>query len=190
MNSAKTQRKPPVYRLLGALVLLTSVFALTACCCPPFEKYQAQTKTVEAGLNLKTLAEGAAVYYDSDHYGADGLPIPERQFPTVDSSFGSRKASAVPSKVPRGTLHHPDLGDWDKEPWKSMHFAVGEPHRYRYRYAPKNKKKGADGFKSNAQGDLDGDGVQSEFNVNATTNQAGEVNITPVFLTDNANELE
>lgn len=155
-----------------------------------FAKRQTQIATAEAGLNLKTLADGAAAYYEIDHYTEDGLPVATRQFPTKTGKRNSRKRARVPKDIPRGTRFDVPPETWDKDPWRALKFASAQPLRYRLSYRPDNQKSGDDGFESSAEGDLDGDGVTSKFNLNGRVDQNGEVTLTPVFLDDISREFE
>jgi type IV pilus assembly protein PilA len=179
------------FTLIELMIVVAIIGILAAIAIPAFIKYVKQSKTSEAGLNLKTLSEGAAAYYETDHYQSDGLPVSERQFPTTDATFATATQKLNPASIPEGTKHPTGIDEWTSEPWKAAKFAIAKPHYYRYRYEPSNNTIGtADKFSTRAEGDLDADKVSSRFNVNCTTNQNGEIYISPVFLTDQSAELE
>ena len=178
------------FTLIELMIVVAIIGILAAIAIPAFIKYVKQSKTSEAGLNLKTLAEGAAAYYETDHYTTTGLPVSERQFPTNDQTFANGAQKLNPANNPKGTKHNVQQADWNVEPWKSSKFSIAKPHYYRYRYQPTNVANATDRFSTRAEGDLDADDSTSRFNVNASTNNSGEILITPVFLTDNASELE
>jgi type IV pilus assembly protein PilA len=172
------------------MIVVAIIGILAAIAIPAFIKYVKQSKTSEAGLNLKTLAEGAASYYETDHYTPKGYPVSERQFPTTTHGFQVDTQIVNPLNIPKGTKHQPTYEQWNSEPWKSSKFAISKPHYYRYRYEPLNRANAVDKFSTRAEGDLDADDKSSRFNVNGSTNTSGEILITPVFLTDITDELE
>lgn len=178
------------FTLIELMIVVAIIGILAAIAIPAFIKYVKQSKTSEAGLNLKTLADGAAQYYEADHYTTTGIPVSEKQFPTTDHTFAQAAQAKNPAAIPKGTKHPVTQAEWNAEPWKSAKFAIAKPHYYRYRYQPTNVANAADKFSTRAEGDLDADAVSSRFNVNAETNKNGEILITPVFLTNNADELE
>jgi type IV pilus assembly protein PilA len=180
------------FTLIELMIVVAIIGILAAIAIPAFIKYVKQSKTSEAGLNLKTLSDGAAQYYEVDHYTTAGIPVAEKQFPTKTHVFINPASTVNPTTgIPSGTKHNPSMAEWNLEPWKSAKFAIAKPHYYRYRYEPINAGSGgADKFSTRAEGDLDADTTTSRFNVNGSTNQNGEILITPVFLTNNADELE
>ena len=177
------------FTLIELMIVVAIIGILAAIAIPAFIKYVKQSKTSEAGLNLKTLADGAAQYYEVDHYTTNGIPVSQKQFPTDDHSFASTAQKLNPALIPKGTKHPTAQAEWNAEPWKSAKFAISKPHYYRYRYQPSNTTA-VDRFSTRAEGDLDADDASSRFNVNGSTNANGEILVTPVFLTDNASELE
>ena len=178
------------FTLIELMIVVAIIGILAAIAIPAFIKYVKQSKTSEAGMNLKTLSDGAAAYYETDHYTTTGIPVSEKMFPTPAGTLADSSATVNPANIPKGTKHPVTQSEWNVEPWKSTKFSIAKPHYYRYRYHSENAANAADKFSTRAEGDLDADGSSSRFNVNASTNASGEILVTPVFLTDNANELE
>ncbi len=178
------------FTLIELMIVVAIIGILAAIAIPAFIKYVKQSKTSESGLNLKTLADGATAYYESDHYTSAGLPVSEKQFPTPAGTLADKTAVKVPANIPKGTKFASQQSDWNAEPWKSLKFVVSKPHYFRYRYFSSNAASAADKFSTRAEGDLDADAVSSRFNLNGETNASGEIKLTPIFLTDLAQELE
>ncbi len=178
------------FTLIELMIVVAIIGILAAIAIPAFIKYVKQSKTSEAGLNLKTMGDGASAYYQTDHYTNAGIPIPEKQFPTGDSAFGNTGRS-FPAAVPGGTKQAVNLAEWTNQPWKAMKFAIQKPHYYRYEYTPTNDAAAADSFVGNATGDLDDDGTNGIFRITGTTSdQGGEIQLSPIFLPNPDNELE
>ena len=179
------------FTLIELMIVVAIMGVLASIAIPAFIKYVKQSKTSEAGLNLKSMADGASAYYETDHFTTDGLPVSEKQIPTPGGTFGDNSSAKVPAAIPKGTKHATSQTDWAGEPWNGMKFLISKPHYYRYRYVARNASGGsADQFTSSGEGDLDSDGDTSRFNVRGQSNASGEVLLTPVFLSDLAKELE
>jgi prepilin-type N-terminal cleavage/methylation domain-containing protein len=179
------------FTLVELMIVVAIMGILASIAIPAFIKYVKQSKTAEAGLNLKTMADGAAAYYEVDHYQPDGLPVNEKQFPTSDGTLNGTTSAKNPEVIPPATKHPVVASEWSVEPWNSLKFMVAKPHYYRYRYQAINAGGGgSDRFTSNAESDLDNDGDTSKFNIRGTSNASGEVLLSPVFLSDLAKELE
>ena len=172
------------------MIVVAIIGILAAIAIPAFVKYLKQTKTSEAGLNLKTLADGASAYYQSEHLDTEGNPT-NLQFPSSDWTSGNSGVTD-PSSVPAGTKSVISETDWTDPAWRGTKFKISKPVYYRYTYTPTNDttSAAADSFVSYAEGDLDDDGTTSKFNVNGTADASGELKVTPVFLSDINNELE
>ena len=178
------------FTLIELMIVVAIIGILAAIAIPAFIKYVKQSKTSEAGLNLKTMGDGAASYYQVDHYTTAGLPVADKQFPTPDGALGTTTFTRHPTAVPDGTKAAQDLTAWAAEPWKSLKFSISKAHYYRYSYNSTNSTAGPDNFSSFAEGDLDGDETTSKFKLLGSTDVSGEIQLTPVFVENAANELE
>jgi hypothetical protein len=126
---------------LGAFFsLMTFVYAAIAI--PAFMKYIRRSKTVEASMNTRRMADAVAqlsaqqwsALADSDWTPAgSACGQPGDKFPANASAFAG-------------------------EPWATIGFSVSDPHYYQYRV-----KRDAGGFVVEARGDLDCDGKFSHF---------------------------
>lgn len=169
------------FTLIELMIVVAIIGILAAIAIPAFIKYVKQSKTSEAGLNLKTMADGAAAYYQVDHYTTAGLPVSEKQFPTNNGDFNNTNVSSHPTAVPKGTKAAQNLTVWGNDPWKSLKFSVSKAHYYRYSYRSTNAANAADNFSSFAEGDLDADGTTSKFRLHGNSDANGEIALTPVF---------
>lgn len=191
MRGSIERRARQGFTLIELMIVVAIIGVLASIAIPAFIKYVNQSKTTEVAPNLKAIADGAATYYTAEHYTPTGLPLSERQFPTTNSSFADTTASKVPANLTKGTKHPTSPADWNVNPWIGLKFQMIKPHYYRYRYFANNAgNAGDDRFSTRAEGDLDADGVSSRFNINGFANKNGQVQVTGVFLTDNADELE
>jgi len=84
----------------------------------------------------------------------------------------------TPAKVPAGQRVLDPPGTWDHPTWRHLDFGFTTPHAFSFAFESHNSSKEAH-FVARAQGDLDGDGVLSTFEL------PGEVkgNATPTVGT-------
>ena len=177
------------FTLIELMIVVAIIGILAAIAIPAFVKYLKQTKTSEASLNLKTLADGASAYFQSEQYDNQGNPV-NRQFPTDNYTSAGSAVAEVPASVPAASKT--DIGtSFEGAPWQALKFSISKPVYYRYSYQATNQTGTAvDSFVSFAEGDLDGDSTTSKFNVNGSAAITGEMQITPVFQEDSSTELE
>jgi prepilin-type N-terminal cleavage/methylation domain-containing protein len=166
------------FTLIEMMIVVAIIGILASIATPAFVKYVKTSKTSEAGLNLKSLSDGAAAYFQTDHYGTDGRPVATRQFPGTDGKH--------PAAVPKGTKAPAVTNVWSAAPWKDLKFAVMKAHYYQYEY--NYVSPGV--FTSNASGDLDADGTPSIFRITGSGDNLGEVSLSPVFVPPGADPLE
>ena len=155
-----------------ALVCLIGVCSATAI--PAFLRYTRRSKSAEASMQLRMLAEGVRAYYDEERVGAGGAittrcvvapgsvgrPSPERTMPTPDPSF------------------------------TALGWAAADPTYYRYELDTGGSRCGVGPgplLTIRAFGDLDGDGVLSTFELPMSVDASGEVRQGALFTND---ELE
>jgi type IV pilus assembly protein PilA len=157
------------FTLIELMIVVAIIGILAAIAIPAFIKYIKQSKTSEAGLNLKSIGDGSSSYFQSDHYDTTGLPVATRQFPTTDRTF--------PTSVPKGTKQAQTLAEWTNAPWKELKFSISKAHYYQYQY----DSISATVYTAHAFGDLDADGTNSTFRVTANADANGELSISPAF---------
>lgn len=178
------------FTLIELMIVVALIGILASIAVPTFTRYVAQSKTTEPRLLLKSMAESAVSYYQVEHYGPDGRPVVEIMFPTKNYSEMDSTEAVVPDTVPPGTKHPSTSEDWAASPWSEMKFRVARPHYYQYRYRPVNYPDFGDSFTCRAKGDLDTDGVQSDFRIYGEANEAGLLRISGLRLVDSTLELE
>ena len=148
---------------------------------PAFAKYVNKSKASEARLNVKALADGSQVFYFAERVDRSGKPLPPR-FPASASSHATRGCCGG-----GGNRCGDGPAVWDKPGFVEAKFAIVEPHHYTYEIIS-NGKSGQDAEATlKAWGDLDCDGVFSEFSVRVWVNDAGEPVADPKLV---VNELE
>ena len=153
--------------------LLAAAGVFSAVAVPAFMKYSKRSKTTEAHLNLNKICEGANAfmqkdqYYPKDHV-KEGFPVPleEKTFPLAQKPVFSHK------KVPSGTSELADA-DFNLMVWQDLSFMIAEPTYYQYEYKSEGSGSKAT-YTVTARGDMDGDGIFSEFVRSGNVTNDGE----------------
>lgn len=128
---------------------------------PAFMKYVRRSKTVEATMNVRRLADSVAA-----------LPA-ETWAKLPDSDW---TPSGSPCGQPRDRFM-PVASVWQSEPWATLNFSVDDPFYYQYRVT-----RDANGFLVEARGDLDCDNIPSHF--------ARHVTPAGIGMLETENEIE
>lgn len=155
-------RSGPRLSLLEAALLLCLIGIVLAIFVPTFVRRVRTNKIDEASELLRELSARAAAYYATSWDGTTHC-LPPAAGPTP----------AVPTVEAQSVdFSSPDAQGHDS--WSALGFQPERPVRYSYTYTPSQDGCGLDGRERSgtvsfrAQGDLDGDEVQSTFERRAT----------------------
>ena len=145
------------FTLLELMIVVAIVGILASAAIPTFTRYLRKAKTAEAYEQIEKIANGARVYYMEGHHrkGA-GSSLPS-QFPA-----SAALSPAVPCCSGAIDKCAPTAADWADPSWQALHFAMGDPHYYRYEHESIGTGASAE-FTIRAFGDLDCDTVYSTF---------------------------
>lgn len=114
-----------------------------------------RTRTTEAALWIRQIAQAAGTYYSREYIEATGN-ILEPQFP---ASVGR-----TPIEVPCGVPTLPNGTEWEQSTWQALMFRPTDYHYYSYQFDSSGVGPSAS-FTVYAFGDLDCDGVLSTFSM-------------------------
>jgi hypothetical protein len=134
---------------IGPIFTFFNIGMCASIAIPAFTKYIRRSKTVEATMNVRRLADATFAYWQ-EH----GQPPPASDFVPGGDSCGK---------------YTPDPSLWKGRPWSDLHFSVDDPFYYQYRVTHLD-----DGSVSvEARGDLDCDQVFSSFQRIVTSDGVG-----------------
>jgi type IV pilus assembly protein PilA len=144
----------PEVDLTAGLVAYAGVMAAIAI--PAFIKYIRKSKTVEATESLDKIKAGLKAHYlDNGKRRRNRYRFPKSTpwTPAATCCKGASSAKCIPDAK---TFGHPT--------WKAVRFQLTDPHYYQYRITSEGRGKRAR-VTIEAQGDLDCDGVLSNYKI-------------------------
>ncbi len=175
------------FTLVELMIVVAIIGILAAVAIPGFMKYIKDSKTSEAKVNIKAIAEGALSFYQTEHAtDSTGVAFFTKQYPNSNfcRSTASQGGSCESGKGNQPTLQNAGqkaTGDFSKEPWISLNFQTSAPVYYTYSYAGTGSATEASGFTTQTAAKLDSvTAVDSCFQMVGTTEANGDPKISAI----------
>jgi type IV pilus assembly protein PilA len=147
-------------------------------------KYVANSKTAEARNALGRMANAAAIQYE--HENMAGTTLSPGTSAAFSRSLCKGASASVPSTAAAvaGRKYQSSTADWSTDfagnsGFSCLHFTIDQPQYYMYSYTTSGSAAVGDKFTATANGDLDGDGVMSTFQLMGSINSSYVINISP-----------
>jgi type IV pilus assembly protein PilA len=168
----------------GAFVLFGGVLASLAIF--GVRKYLANAKTAEARNTVNQLGRDAAAAYETERATSHGGNV-------------RRLCASASQPVPvsmtsvKGMKYQSSPNDWAVDAPRNagfacLKFAMNMPQYYRYTYRAKGGSSPGDAFEALAEGDLNGDGITSEFRLDGTIGADKSLTVAPTLRETNPTE--
>jgi type IV pilus assembly protein PilA len=169
------------FTLVELMIVVAIIGVLAAVAIPAFSRYVRKARTAEAVGTLSKLWAGSVTYFETDHSNVAGNPS-VRQFPaSVDNVPGSACGCQATGRCPGGGT------EWQDPSWVGLSFSLPDPFVYKPRYSSTGSGQTST-FVAEATGDVDCNGITSDFRRAGGVNAQGDVTggVTPFII----NELE
>jgi type IV pilus assembly protein PilA len=182
------------FTLIELMIVVAIVGILAVLGIYGVRKYLAHTKTAEARNALGRMAQASAFVYENEHMG--GVILPGGQSAGLSRQLCPSASKPVPQAITQvaGQKYQSASSDWNTDSpsnagFSCLHFTIDQPQYYMYSYTRAGSGGNpGDSFTGTANGDLNGDGIQSTFSLTGQINSAYSLNVAPNFVEINAEE--
>ena len=173
-------RRDEGFTLVELMIVVAIIGVLAALAIYGVSRYLKHAKTAEATRNLGSMETGS-----------------KNQFQQETDTSGIGTGPFVHTFCPNSAINPPSTGlpaaakikappaDWGDPAWQCLKFSINEPQFYRYTYVGNTTTTGtAATYTATANGDLDGNGVQSTFQLIGAGSQTGDAQRTALLITN------
>jgi len=175
------------FTLIELMIVVAIVAILAMLAGYGVRKYVASSKTAEARSSVGRMSKDAATAYEKESIA--GTILSQRSASNISRKLCGSATAPVPSSAAaiQGRKYQSKDAEWKVDSASSKGFAclkytMDEPQYYMYSYGVAGSSNIGDSFTSSAQGDLNGDGVLSLFQLTGSISNGFVLNIAPNML--------
>jgi len=172
------------FTLVELMIVVAIIGVLAALAIYGVGRYLKHSKTAEATRSLGNMEQGAKASFqnDTDTSGSGKGPFVH--------TF-CQSATATPATIPSGSkvsvVSTPGSGtNYDQPGWKCLRFLMTDPQFYSYTYTSNGPSSSgtAATYTATANGDLDGNGTASTFQLKGVGSSTGEASRVSLSVTN------
>ena len=175
------------FTLIELMIVVAIVGVLAVLATYGVRKYLANAKTAEARNSIGQIAKDAATQFERETMaGAVLAPGTSAAYSRALCKSASATVPASPASV-AGRKYQSALADWNVDAqgnsgFACLKFMMDQPQYYLYDYTSAGTGSSGDTFIATANGDLNGDGLMSTFQLLGSVNNSFDLNISPGMI--------
>jgi type IV pilus assembly protein PilA len=164
----RARRDGTGFTLIELMIVVCIVGILSVLAVYGVRKYIANTKTAEARNALGRMGNAVAIAYEKENM--ESSVMPQGSTALYSRQLCKSASLSVPQGIGQvqGSKYMSTSADWNTDAagnsgFACLSFTIDEPQYYMYSYSARGSASPGDSFTGTANGDLNGDGIQSTF---------------------------
>jgi type IV pilus assembly protein PilA len=183
----RNRKARAAFTLIELMIVVAIIGILSVLAAYGVRKYIASSKTAEARNAIGRMANAVVISYEHESMASPVLaPGSSGLLSRAICKSASVPVPAAISSV-QGKKYQSSFGDWNTDGaggsgFACLHFTIDQPQYFMYSYTASGTSAPGDSFTATANGDLNGDGIASTFQLTGAINSGFVINIAPNML--------